>query len=330
MKASVTFLDVGQGDCTLVVDFDAPAALIVDCPGTSLRDVVALLDAAGVVRPDLVVITHSDMDHMVGVVELARSRGTAEVRYNLDRPLPATPEDRKKWRAALKALAGLEDEGTILGPAVAGVTGSVGTVTYRLLSPTPGLVSMAQAIAQPNRASAVVRLEAGNLVVLVGGDADGEAWRRLIDAGVGLGADVLRVPHHGGDIGHAAGYASWDDVLDAVNAELNVVSVGTRNTYGHPTREALAALGRRTPGARVMCTQVNYICAGGRPLPPSMRLLPVASRAGAGDRPGSCPCAGTVTVEVADAGWSVTPSVGEHRAVIDLLASPMCMPSTSV
>ncbi len=330
MKARVTFLDVGQGDCTLVVDFEAPAALVVDCPGTSLDDVVTLLDEAGVVRPDLVVITHSDMDHMVGVVELARIRGTAEVRYNPDRPLPPAPEDRKKWRAALKALSGLEDEGTIVGFAVAGVTGSVGTVAYRLLSPTPALVSIAQAIAEPNRASAVVRLEAGNLVVLVGGDADGEAWRRMIDAGVGLAADVLRVPHHGGDLGHGSRHASWDDVLEAVNAELNVVSVGTRNTYGHPAREALAALGRRTPGARVMCTQVNYICAGGRPLPPSTKLLPMATRAGAGDRPGACPCAGTVTVEVTDTGWSVTPSVPEHRAVIDLLASPMCMPSTPV
>jgi competence protein ComEC len=329
MRASVTFLDVGQGDCTLVVDLDEPAALIIDCPGGSLGDVLILLDQAGVARPDLLVITHSDLDHMAGAVELARTRGTAEVRYNPDRPLPPTPEDRNKWRAALRAIAGLADDGTRVEFAVAGVTGSVGAVTYRLLSPTPAMVSMAQAIADPNRASAIVRIEAGPLVVLVGGDADGAAWRRLIDAGVELAADVFRVPHHAGDIGRGPRHASWDELLEAVNAAVHVVSVGTRNTYGHPTREALDALQRRAPAARVMCTEVNYICAGGSILPPSSRLLPIAAKVGAGDRPGACRCAGTVRVEVTETGWAVIPSVGEHRAVIDLLASPMCMPATT-
>jgi competence protein ComEC len=329
VKASVTFLDVGQGDCTLVVDLESRAALILDCPGTSLNDLVRLLDGAGIGRPDLVVITHSDMDHMVGVVELARTRGAAEVRYNPDRPLPPTPDDRRKWRAALKAIAGLADGGTRVEFAVAGVTGSVGAVAYRFLSPTPAMVAMAQAIAEPNRASAIVRLEVADFVILVGGDADGEAWQRLIDAGADLAADVLRVPHHGGDIGHALGFASWTDLLQAVGAKLNVVSVGTRNTYGHPTREALEALARTTPEARIMCTEVNYVCAGGRPLPPSTRILPLASRSGAGDKPGACPCAGTVTVHITATGWSVTPSVDDHRAVIDLIGSPMCMPAAS-
>jgi beta-lactamase superfamily II metal-dependent hydrolase len=327
MTTTLYFLDVGQGDCTLIVNNDAQASMLIDCPLRGVPYVEEVLRDHDLSAPTLAVLTHSDLDHMAGLVDLVRRRGAAEVHWNHDRPMPSDRTELPKWRAALRALHGLEDDGVVVGPATEDVTGSLGTVGYELLSPTHGMVAKALAEGRPNYASAIVRIEVGGFVALIGGDADGASWRRLIDGPEDLHADVFRVPHHGGAITFATGDVTWNELLAAVDAELLVVSVGTVNQYGHPLREALEALGRQTPLARIACTEVNAICAGGRRLPREGLGLPSSSLRGAGGKPGACRCAGTVTVTVAPEGWRVSPTPGEHDEVISLLENPMCRPA---
>ncbi len=327
MRATLRFLDVGQGDCTMAVDHEQCVALIIDCPLGALTEVERAMTDSEVSRPDLVVITHSDTDHMAGVVALARNRGAREVRWNSDRSLPSDPTDRAKWRAALRALAALPDDGVAVGPATEGVAGQLGSIGYRFLAPSHAMVSRAQADARPNHASAIIRLEIAALVALVGGDADGASWHRLISGGTDLHAAVFRLPHHGGEITLGPADATWPEVLEAVGAAFHVVSVGTANPYGHPVTEALEALRGRAAGARVLCTEVNPVCAGSAPLPRSSPGLPASALAGRGGRPGACRCAGTVTIEVGDTGWTVSPSPAEHRVVMSRLESPMCRAS---
>jgi competence protein ComEC len=321
----VRFLDVGQGDCTLVIDRDLSLAAVIDCPAGGLATLEAELASASISRPDLVVITHSDIDHMAGAVSLLRSRGAREVRWNADHAMPTDPTERIQRRAALRALADLPDRGVVAGPATDDLVGSLGAVRFRCLSPSHAMVSRAQAEARPNHASAIVRLEIGDVVLLVAGDADGAAWRRLIDAGADLRATVFRVPHHGGAIAFAPTDVDWAELLDAVMADIHVVSVGTVNRYGHPIAQALAALGARAPRARVMCTQVNPVCAGSSPLPRSGAGLPTSSLAGLGGRPGACRCAGSISIDFADEGWTVSPKVAEHQQVISALETPVCV-----
>jgi competence protein ComEC len=54
----------------------------------------------------------------------------------------------------------------------------------------------------------------------------------MLDAGIDLSADVLKVPHHGGA-------TSIESFFQAVDPDVAVVSVGP-NTYGHPVPEVLA------------------------------------------------------------------------------------------
>jgi competence protein ComEC len=326
MTVRATFLDVGQGDCSIFLDEDRGCAIVVDAPGAGRLALEAVLADARVLKPDLVVATHSDSDHVCGVVAMVRKLGAKEVRYNLDRALPSDPEERTRWRSQSRALAGLEDKETLVGPATEGVSGSVGSMNYLILSPSHAMVAMAQAISCPNRASAIVRISAGSCTFLLGGDADSEGWGRLIDHGADIKADVFRVPHHGGAIVQRSGDRSdisWDTLLAAVDARLHVVSVGTDNRHRHPTRDALLALGQRADRARVTCTEVNLICAGSAPLP-SPTTLPATAKAGLGGRVGGCRCAGTITVTVDSANWSVSPSRTEHEGIIHALESPMC------
>ena len=73
----------------------------------------------------------------------------------------------------------------------------------------------------------VVRVTSGGLRLLLTGDLSAQAEARILDTGVDVRADVLKVPHHGS--------ADTDpDFLAATGARVALISVGAHNTYGHP------------------------------------------------------------------------------------------------
>ena len=92
----------------------------------------------------------------------------------------------------------------------------------------------------PNEASVVMMIEVGAVRFLLSGDAerDEEGWlvERYADA---LKADVLKLGHHGSATSSTAAF------LDAVRPRIAIASVGAGNSYGHPSAEVLASLGRR-------------------------------------------------------------------------------------
>ncbi len=71
--------------------------------------------------------------------------------------------------------------------------------------------------------------------VLLTGDVELSAQEELLQTGIDLHADVLKMPHHGSRF-------STPQFLDAVHPRVAVVSVGKGNTYGHPNAGVLAHL----------------------------------------------------------------------------------------
>jgi competence protein ComEC len=102
-------------------------------------------------------------------------------------------------------------------------------------------------LADPNEGSVVLRLSYGAVSVLLTGDAEAgeEAWL-LARYGDALRADVLKVAHHGSATSSTAAF------LDAVRPRVALVSVGTDNSYGHPSQEVLQAFDAR--GAHLLRT----------------------------------------------------------------------------
>jgi competence protein ComEC len=83
----------------------------------------------------------------------------------------------------------------------------------------------------------LVRLTQRGVRVLLTGDLNAQAERRILDRGVDVRADVLKVPHHGsGDVD--------PDFLAATGARVALVSVGADNPYGHPAARTLTELAR--------------------------------------------------------------------------------------
>ncbi|HXF72967.1 MAG TPA: ComEC/Rec2 family competence protein, partial [Actinomycetota bacterium] len=228
---TVRFLDVGQGDAALVRS-PGGATVLVD-GGPDPREVATELAALGVRRLDLVVATHPHADHLEGLPAVL-------ARFPVGLVLePGCPADAPSYAALLDAIsrAGVR----ILHPR-AGDRIVVGDLVLDVLSPAACFVGTDS---DPNNDSLVIRLARGDDVVLFAGDAEEPAQELLLGLGRTLRADVLKVPHHGGD-------TSLDAFLAQVAPEVAVVSVGEDNPYGHPAPEVLAAL--RAEGARVLRT----------------------------------------------------------------------------
>ena len=74
---------------------------------------------------------------------------------------------------------------------------------------------------------------AGAFDLLITGDMAASTERELI-AAYGLpDIEVLFAGHHGSK------FSTSEELLEAVTPEAGVISVGTRNTFGHPSREAM-------------------------------------------------------------------------------------------
>jgi competence protein ComEC len=223
---TVSFLDIGQGDATLIQH--GRAAVLVDT-GPAEGPILARLRAAGVRRLDLLVLTHAALDHDGAAAAVL---GALPVGLVLDgEEATATPAPGPFGaRAAAKAsqLAAARRVRRIASDA--GQVLRAGPIELRVL--WPRRVPAAPAGAEPNDRATVVHLRDGAFDLLLTADAESNVTAAL-DLPV---VDALKVAHHGSDDPGLPG------LLRRLRPRVAVVEVGRRNLYGHPTAATLAAL----------------------------------------------------------------------------------------
>jgi beta-lactamase superfamily II metal-dependent hydrolase len=264
----------------------------------------------GIEKLDAVVVTHFDVDHFGGIPALVRFYNPGVVFANPDTPM-RDDSSAPKYRAALAALADLDDRGLVENrPAWGGERHELGDIRWRFLAPRWKNVMRAVGKRSPDRnvASAVVRIEVGAFVVLVGGDAVGKVWAELLDAREDLRADVFRSPHHGGPFD-----GDLTELLDTISPSHVAISVGSRNNFNHPNPQFVETVKNDSNNPRIMCTNATPLCAGGV-------VRQDGSRGSA-----RLPCADTVRIEARGDRWRVLPSVVEHGVRISDLPSPQCL-----
>ena len=232
-------LDVGQGDAALLrtprgrwVLLDAGPAWDGGDAGRStilpyLRKRGGTLEAF--------VLSHPHTDH-VG--------GAASVLEELEPPIYWDAAFAGGSAAYIASLAAARAEWIQWRRVHPGEVTTLDGVKFSFLAPdsvwTVGLTD-------PNLASTVTLIEYGVVRFLLVGDAElaEEEWL-LREYPAGLRADVLKVGHHGSST------SSSDAFLAAVRPRAAVISVGARNTYGHPSNDVLRAL--RNAGAEIFRT----------------------------------------------------------------------------
>ncbi len=242
-RLEVTSIDVGQGDSALVVRPDG-VAMVVDAGGPvgshGVAEVVSRFDVGEEVvsnylwsrrvrRVDVVVLSHAHTDHMGGMPAVLRNFRPRELWVSVD-------TDSALYRALLAEAAEL---GVRVRHLAAGDALDWGGVGVEVLAPARGY---GHAGAPKNDDSLVVELGYGKSRVLLEGDAEKASEAAMVASGRLTPVTLLKVGHHGSVT------SSGDAFLAAVRPKDAVVSVGRRNTFGHPREEVIgrfAGLGTR-------------------------------------------------------------------------------------
>lgn len=243
----VHFLDVGQGDCT-IVEFPEGDILIVDAGDGAFDTENKLVRYLKGLKPTAVsmVATHANIDHYGGFTELINYFG-AETVY-----LPVLDSEAPAYQ---RFTAAVEKSGA-----------EVETLSrYSVISRTSGAYCVCISPnslneTDENDASAVLYINYGGVGVLLGADISAEReeklaveyalMERIFDSGdyaVRLeDTAVLKVSHHG------SAYSSSECWLSLLSPEVAVLSCGRGNYYSHPAAEAVTRL--KEAGAEIYRT----------------------------------------------------------------------------
>lgn len=226
----VHFLDVGQGDATLIRCGEA--AMLIDAGNNSWGDDVRdYLEYQGIGDLDYVIGTHPDADHIGGldVVMEAFDCGTVIM-----------PDYEKDTQTYTDVTDVMEEKGYELTLPQVGTVYELGEAAFTIVAPNGEYGDNA------NDYSVGILLEHGENRFLLTGDAEEDSEADMLDNGINLSADVLKAAHHGSRT------ANTEAFLERVNPEYVVISCGEGNSYGHPHAEVLNRL--REMGIKVFRT----------------------------------------------------------------------------
>jgi competence protein ComEC len=232
----VSFLDVGQGDATLI-QFNNGEQMLVDC-GKDRK----ILSRLGQTLPfydrsiDYLLVTHPDLDHYGGCIDVLRNYTIKQIVLNGHRKQDLFYE---KFEHAIK------DEGAIIKIIHTPEVWKIASSTLEFLSPDQTLM-MGVGADDSNNYSIVFRLTNATSSFLFTADMEMPLENALLNkyciststfSCPALEAYTLKVGHHGSDT------SSGENFLKAVKAEEGIISVG-KNTYGHPSLRVLHKLER--------------------------------------------------------------------------------------
>jgi len=213
----VHFIDVGQADGILIEDGNN--AVLIDAGarnGASI--IVPYIQALGIDTLDVVVGTHPHLDHIGGMPGILNAFNVNEVW------MPNVTHTTRAFENFIDAI--LENDITT-HYAHAGDILSAGLIQMTAVHPhRTGYGSL-------NDYTVVLHMRHGNTAFLFTGDAEGPSDREILENGWDIASTVMLAGHHGSRT------SSSEELIDAINPDIAVISVGEGNKYGHPHQVVL-------------------------------------------------------------------------------------------
>lgn len=217
------FIDVDQGDSILIED-DGHFMLIdagVNEEGTTVTN---YLKELGVKRLDYVIGTHPHNDHIGGVDTVINAFNVSNVL------LPDVRINSENYEDVLEAIA---DNNLSITWTTVGDSYTLGNATFVIVSPNaPSYESL-------NDYSIGIKLTYGSTSFLLTGDAQTVSEAEMLDNGIDLSSDVIKLSHHGSST------SSTMNFLDKVDPKYAIISVGKENKYEHPHSATMQVMKER-------------------------------------------------------------------------------------
>ena len=232
---SVHYIDVGQGDCELILDHGM--SILIDSGEVEKgNSVVKYLKSCGIKKIDLFIGTHPHTDHIGGFLTVAKN-------FDIDRIIiPELPKNIIPTTSTYTNFLKLIDDKKIpVDRPQIGKSYKIGEGRLDILGP------VGQNYNEINNWSICARYVYKNTSFLFGGDMEKEAEKDLLNTGQMIESDVFKLNHHGSKTSNTKKF------LSVIKAKIYVIEVGKNNTYQHPSVEVM----KRIDGAKVYRTDLN-------------------------------------------------------------------------
>lgn len=228
-KLRIFFIDVGQGDSTLIITPDKKTVLI-DGGGSDSFDVGEkvllpyLLDRR-ILKIDYVLISHFDTDHCGGILTIMEKVKVKNIIISEQAEHSENYERFKKLMINKKIRLIEVKKGDKI---------KIGRYSeFKILFPPSRLLSENPL----NNNSIVAQFNYNNFKMLFTGDIEKLAEQQILKTEKAeIRADILKVAHHGSKT------SSIPEFIKAVRPKIALIGVGKNNTFGHPNQQTIKNL----------------------------------------------------------------------------------------
>ena len=226
-ELEIYFIDVGQGDSTLVIT-PKGKTILIDGGGSQTYDIgentlVPYLLDRKIKKIDYMIISHFDYDHVNGLLTVLEKLEVSKI------IIGKQGEENEQYKQFKKLVN--QKNVIVLNVKKGDVVNIEKDIKFNVLFPTSELIQENVI----NNNSLVVKLEYKDFKMLFTGDIEEIAEESLLKLyeKEELKADILKVPHHGSKT------SSSKKFLEAVSPKLALIGVGENNKFGHPNDEVL-------------------------------------------------------------------------------------------
>lgn len=223
-KLKIHFIDVGQADSILIQCGNEN--MLIDAGNNDDGDMlVEYIKSQDVNKLDYLIGTHPHEDHIGGLDRVIESFDIGNI-Y-----MPKASSNTKTYKDVLDVI---KAKGLKITSPIPGSSFKLGDAAVEIFAPNSATYEDA------NNYSIVMKLKYGSTSYLFTGDAENISEGETIEKGFDISANLIKLGHHGSNS------STSEEFLDRVNPQYAIISVGTGNDYGHPTKNTMDKLKKRS------------------------------------------------------------------------------------
>lgn len=216
---SIYFLDVNQGDSSLLISPHKEETILIDTGGkinSSYKvsnNTIKFLKSKGITKIDYMILTHGDYDHIADAINILNKIKVKNVTFNcgqineLEQQIINELKVRKvKYHKCINNIT---------------------TKNFKLNFLNTGSYE------DENNSSSVIYTKVKSKKILLMADAEEQKEQDILKKYKIKNIDILKIGHHGSKT------SSSTKFIEQIKPKYSIISVGKNNSYGHPNINVL-------------------------------------------------------------------------------------------